>query len=64
MAVKITIDRERCVGAAACVAIAPEVFQLDDEDKAVVIDPEGAPIEDIREAEARCPTQAISVEES
>lgn len=63
MSVKITIDRDKCVGAAACVAIAPEVFQLDDEDKATVIDPEGAPIQDIKEAEARCPTSAISVEE-
>ncbi len=63
MAVKISIDREKCVGAAACAAIAPEVFQLDDEDKAVVIAADGAPLPDVREAERRCPTGAISVEE-
>lgn len=63
MAVKITIDRDKCVGAAACVAIAPEAFELDDQDKAIVIDPAGAPIEDIQEAADRCPTQAITVSE-
>jgi len=63
MAVKITIDRDKCVGAAVCVAIAPEVFELDDEDKSKVIDAEGAPIEDIKEAADRCPTGAITVEE-
>lgn len=63
MAVKITIDRDKCVGAAACVATAPEVFQLDDEDKAIVADANGAPMEDVREAADRCPMGAITVEE-
>ena len=63
MAVKITIDRDKCVGAAACVAIGPEVFQLDDEDKATVLDPKAAPIEDIKEAAESCPVQAITVVE-
>ncbi|NIM05852.1 MAG: ferredoxin [Armatimonadetes bacterium] len=61
---KIMIDRDKCVGAGACVAIAPEVFQLDDDDKSVVIDPEGAPIEDAQEAADRCPAGAISVVEA
>jgi ferredoxin len=63
MAIKITIDRDKCVGAGVCVALAPEVFQLDDEDKATVIAVDGAPIEDIRDAADRCPTGAITVEE-
>ena len=64
MAIKITIDRDKCVGAGVCVALAPEVFQLDDEDKATVIAADGAPIEDIRDAADRCPTGAIAVEEA
>ncbi len=32
---KIDIDRELCIGAASCVTIAPEAFQLDGENKAV-----------------------------
>jgi ferredoxin len=63
MAVKITIDKDKCVGAGVCVGLAPEVFQFDDDDKATVITPEGAPLEDVKEAEQRCPAQAITVEE-
>lgn len=32
---KVEVDRELCIGAASCVAIAPEAFQLDGENKAV-----------------------------
>ena len=63
MAVKVTIDRDKCVGAAVCVALAPEVFMLDDEDKATIIDVNGAPIEDLKDAAERCPTGAITVDE-
>ena len=34
---KVWIDRELCVGDAVCVSFCPEVFQLDDEGKAVVL---------------------------
>ena len=37
----ITIDRALCMGAGECVASAPEVFTLDDESKAIVLDPDG-----------------------
>ncbi len=33
----LMVDRELCIGAASCVAIYPEVFQLDDENKAVIL---------------------------
>ena len=33
----IKIDRELCIGAASCVAVYPEIFQLDEENKAVVL---------------------------
>ena len=35
---KIKIDRDLCIGAANCLAIAPEAFALDEENKAVVRD--------------------------
>lgn len=60
---KVTVDRETCIGAASCVGVAPGVFRLDDEYKAVVIDPEGAEDEDIRRAAEACPVQAITIEE-
>jgi ferredoxin len=40
---------------------APDVFQLDDEDKAVVVDPDGASTDDIIGAAGNCPVSAIFV---
>lgn len=34
--VKIVIDRNKCIGAASCISIAPDGFDLDDEGKAVL----------------------------
>lgn len=44
-------------------AIAPQVFQLDDEKKAVVIDPDGDTEENIWAAAEACPPQAIILED-
>lgn len=38
MRIKVKIDRDLCIGAASCVTIAPGNFQLDDENKAYVLD--------------------------
>ena len=59
--VGVTVDRALCIGSGDCVDTAPDVFQLDDEDKAVVVDPNGAPVDDIVEAAMNCPVSAISV---
>lgn len=56
---KVTIDRDLCIGAAPCVAIAPEVFELDEEGKAIVIDPKGADDETIMLGAEACPTLAV-----
>jgi len=56
---KIIVDRDLCIGAASCVAIAPGVFALDDENKAYVVDENGADQETILLAAQSCPTQAI-----
>ena len=34
----IKVDPDLCIGAASCVTIAPETFQLNDENKAYVLD--------------------------
>jgi ferredoxin len=59
--VQVTVDRALCIGSGDCVDTAPDVFQLDDEDKAVVVDPDGAPMDDIIEAARNCPVSAIFV---
>jgi ferredoxin len=38
MKLKIKVDPDLCIGAASCVTIAPETFQLNDENKAYVLD--------------------------
>jgi len=32
----LLVDRDTCIGAASCVAVYPEVFELDEENKAVL----------------------------
>jgi ferredoxin len=59
--VEITVDRGLCIGSGDCVDTAPDVFQLDDEDKAVVVDPDGAPLDDVLTAAGNCPVAAIFV---
>ncbi|HZN89660.1 MAG TPA: ferredoxin [Thermoleophilaceae bacterium] len=58
---EITVDRGLCIGSGDCVDTAPDVFQLDDEDKAVVVNPDGAATDDILEAAGNCPVSAIFV---
>ena len=58
---KIYVDRDLCIGAASCVAIAPEVFELDGENKAIVRNPKGADDETILLAAQSCPTKAIII---
>lgn len=60
---KPVVDRDACTGAAVCVSVAPEVFELDDEGKAVVKDPEGADERTIQRAIDGCPVDAISWQE-
>jgi ferredoxin len=38
MKLTIKVDPDLCIGAASCVTIAPETFQLNDENKAYVLD--------------------------
>ena len=56
---KIYIDRDLCIGAASCTAVAPEVFELDKENKAVVKDKNAADDETLLLAAQACPTKAI-----
>lgn len=56
---RITIDRNLCIGAASCVALAMKTFALDDENKAVVLEGEGDPPDAIKLAAESCPTKSI-----
>jgi ferredoxin len=61
---KITIDRDRCVGAGVCARLAAGVFDQRDEDGTVdLLDPEPpAELADsVREAALSCPSATISI---
>jgi ferredoxin len=58
---KIIIDRDACIGAAPCVTVAPGVFQLDEDNKAYVVDQNAADGDTILLAAQSCPVQAIRV---
>ena len=60
---KPVVDRDLCTGDEVCVGIAPGVFEMDDEGKAVVKDPEGDGESIIQTAIDSCPEGAISWEE-
>ena len=60
-AVRVIVDRDRCEGNAVCVGIASDIFELDDEDYAVVkLDPIPPDREQLAEqAIAECPRAAL-----
>ncbi|MFH1098496.1 MAG: ferredoxin [Candidatus Uhrbacteria bacterium] len=61
---KIVVDRDLCVGAAPCVTIMPDVFQLDDENKAIIVpgsESKWSDIDAVLLAAKSCPTKAIFV---
>jgi ferredoxin len=59
--IAIEVDRALCYGFGDCVDSTPAVFALDDEDTAIVLDPDAAPLDDILEAAQNCPVDAIVV---
>ncbi|ROO87415.1 ferredoxin [Actinocorallia herbida] len=59
MAAEITVDRDRCMGSGQCTFYAPNTFDLDDSDIAVVTDPHGDSDEKIKMAITVCPTRSI-----
>ena len=61
MGCRIVVDREKCQGIGACVGAAPDVFEIDKEGKAIVINAEGADDETILLAAEACPVEAITV---
>jgi ferredoxin len=62
---RIEVDRERCVGSGTCEALAPDVFEVDDEGVLVVhrSEPAGDELSDVEDAVQACPTRALSLAE-
>lgn len=62
---KIKVDFDLCESNALCEAMAPEVFELDDDDYLVVKTDQTTDenIEDVKRAVAACPRAAITLVE-
>lgn len=62
---RVVVDFDLCESNAVCMGIAPEVFEVRDDDFLYVLQEE--PAEDLRdkveEAVQRCPKQAIKIED-
>ncbi len=65
MAVKVIIDRRRCIGAGTCIVLAPSVFKWRQGDflKPELVDESTVDVDVLQEVAAACPTQAIVIEE-
>jgi ferredoxin len=63
---KVVVDFDLCESNAVCMGIAPEVFEVRDDDFLYVLQEE--PPDDLRakceEAVQRCPKQAISIQDT
>jgi ferredoxin len=62
---RVVVDLSQCESNALCMALAPEVFKLDDDDELhVLMENPGEELREKVEAAVRtCPKQAISIHE-
>jgi ferredoxin len=58
---RIVVDRTKCIGARSCVAVAPGVFQMDDQNLAYLVDPDSEDEDTIMLAAQSCPVLAVII---
>ncbi len=63
---RVVVDMNLCEANGLCMGIAPEIFELDDDDELTVLEerPDESQRTLVEEAVRQCPKQAISIEES
>jgi len=59
--VNIKVDRQKCIGCAMCVSLAPNTFEHDKQNIAVVKKGKHDPNNKITQAAENCPVGAISI---
>lgn len=61
---KVRVDRDLCIGAASCVAVAPKAFNLDNEAKAIILPTANEESDQtLLDAAKACPVAAIIISE-
>ena len=58
---KVEVIRDKCISAASCVAIAPGVFELDEQGIAIILSQDGNDDQTKLLAAQSCPTAAVIV---
>jgi ferredoxin len=63
MAMEIRVDRDLCEANGVCVGLAPDIFELDDDEQLVILqpDPPADRVERVSLAVARCPKNALQM---
>ena len=56
---EVSVDKNVCICSAMCVAIAPGRFVLDEQQRSGPVQAEIDPDEEVRDAAASCPSEAI-----
>ncbi len=56
---KIVVDRDLCIGAASCIAVSAETYELDGENKAIVKDVDAVDDDVVIMSAESCPVKAI-----
>jgi len=56
---KIVVDRDLCIGAASCIAVSGETYELDGETKAIVTNANAIDDATLIMSAESCPTKAI-----
>jgi ferredoxin len=63
---RVVVDFNRCEANGLCMGVAPDVFELTDDDELVLLQehPDESSRAAVEEAVRQCPRQAIAIEES
>jgi len=56
---RVVVDRQACIGAGSCVVVTDQLFQLDDQNLAYVVDPDSYDDDMITLSAQSCPVLAI-----
>lgn len=64
--IELTVEPDVCEANAMCVNVAPDLFDLDDDDRlhVLVAHPAGASLERARQAVDVCPKQALALKDA
>ena len=62
---RVVVDLNRCEANALCMGVAPEVFELTDDDELIVLQehPDESLRSDVQSAVRYCPAMALAIEE-